>query len=96
MEIRIPVNELSRALAMLQGVVQKKSSMPILSNVLLQTSGVSGVYLCSTDLDVGVRLLKTCEVVSEGASTVSVRSLLDIVKILPGPDVRLKSLENQH
>jgi len=96
MEIRIPVNELSRALAMLQGVVQKKSSMPILSNVLMQTSGLSGVYLCSTDLDVGVRLLKSCEVISEGASTVSVRSLLDIVKMLPGPDVRLKSLENQH
>lgn len=96
MEIRIPVNELSRALAMLQGVVQKKGSMPILSNVLLQTSGLSGVYLCSTDLDVGVRLLKTCEVIGEGASTVSVRSLLDIVKMLPGPDVRLKSLENQH
>jgi DNA polymerase-3 subunit beta len=96
MEIRIPVNELSRALTMLQGVVQRKNAMPILSNVLIQTSGASGVYLCATDLDVGVRLLKNCEVISEGASTVSVRSLLDIVKMLPGPDVRLKSLENQH
>lgn len=96
MEIRIPVNELSRALTMLQGVVQRKTSMPILSNVLLETRGSSGVCLSSTDLDVGMRLQRSCEVMREGASTVSARSLLDIVKMLPGPDVTLKSLENNH
>lgn len=96
MEIRISVNELSKALTMLQGVVQRKTSMPILSNVLLQTSGAEGLYLSSTDLDVGMRLLKNCEIIKEGASTVSARCLLDIVKMLPGPEVTLKSLENQH
>jgi DNA polymerase-3 subunit beta len=96
MEIRIPVNDLSRALTILQGVSQRKTSMPILSNVLLQTEGLNGVSLCATDLDVGMRLLRNCEVIREGATTVSVRSLLDIVKMLPGPDVTLKSLENQH
>lgn len=96
MEIRISAYELTKALTMLQGVVQRKNSMPILSNVLLQTDGADGVLLSSTDLDVGMRLRKNCEVVSEGASTVSARSLLDIVKMLPGPDVTLKSLENMH
>lgn len=96
MEIRLPVNELSRALTMLQGVVQRKNAKPILSNVLLQTDGVDSVLLSSTDLDIGMRMKKSCEVINEGATTVSARSLLDIVKMLPGPDVTIRSLENQH
>lgn len=96
MEIRISANELNRTLSLLQGVVQRKNSMPILSNVLLQTDKSDGVILSSTDLDVGMRIRRSCEVMSEGAITVSARSLLDIVKMLPGPEVTLKSLENMH
>lgn len=96
MEIRIPANELTRALTLVQGVVQRKNAMPILSNVLLQTDGSTSVLLSSTDLDVGMRIAKPCEVVREGAITVSARSLLDIVKMLPGPDVTLRALENSH
>ncbi|HXW53262.1 MAG TPA: DNA polymerase III subunit beta [Myxococcota bacterium] len=96
MEIRISANELSRALTMLQGVAQRKNSKPILSNVLLETDKNDGVFLSSTDLDVAVRIRKNCEVVIEGANTVSARSLLDIVKMLPGPEVTLRSLENLH
>lgn len=95
MEIRIAVSELSRALTMQQGVVQRKNTMPILSNVLLQTDGSDGVLFCSTDLDVGVRIRKSCEVLSEGAITTSARSLLDIVKMLPGPEVTLKAQDNK-
>jgi DNA polymerase-3 subunit beta len=95
-EIRIPANELTRALTLVQGVVQRKNAMPILSNVLLQTDGSTSVLLSSTDLDVGMRIGKPCEVVREGAITVSARSLLDIVKMLPGPDVTLRALENSH
>lgn len=96
MEIRIPANELSRALTLLQGVAQRKHTTPILANVLVQTDGVDAVLLSSTDLDVGMRIKKACEVMIEGAVTVSARALLDIVKMLPGPDVTLRSLENHH
>jgi DNA polymerase-3 subunit beta len=96
MEIRIAVNELSRALMMLQGVVHKKNTMPILSNVLIKTDESDGVFLSSTDLDVGIRLKRRCEVTLPGAITVSARSLLDVVKMLPGPELVLKSLENHH
>lgn len=95
MEIRIPVTELTRALNILQGVVQRKNTMPILSNVLLQVEGADKIFLTSTDLDVAMRLKKNCEVLSQGGITVSARSLLDIVKMLPGPDVTLKELPNQ-
>lgn len=96
MEIRVPANELSRALTMLQGVAGRKSSMPILSNVLLQTEGKDGVLLSATDLDVAIKIRKSCEIITAGANTVSARSLLDIVKMLPGPEVTLRSLDNHH
>lgn len=95
MEVRIVVSELVRALAILQGVVQRKNPMPILANVLLQTDGSESLLLSSTDLDIGMRLRKKCEVVAEGALTVSARSLLDIAKILSGPEVTLKEMLNQ-
>lgn len=99
MEIRIPVLELSKALMMLQGVVQKKNTMPILSNILLETStssdGQGQLTLTATDLDVGMRTIKICEVVEPGSITVQARACIDIVKMLAGPDVVMKTLPNQ-
>lgn len=96
MEIQISVSELSRALTMLQGVAQKKNTMPILSNVLFSADETGALKLSSTDLDISVRLLKKCEVLLAGETCVSARALLDIVKMLPGPEVKLKTLGNQH
>jgi DNA polymerase-3 subunit beta len=99
MELRIPVAELSRAVSLAQGVVQKKNTMPILSHVLLdaQTGKDSGkLTLSATDLDVGVRTERACEVTTPGALTIPARSLADVVRELPGPDVTLKKLPNQH
>lgn len=96
-EIRISVQELSRALTMIQGILSRKATMPILANVHLQASKAdAAVYLSSTDLDVSMKLKKGCEILDEGAACVSGRSLLDIVKVLPGPDVTLKSQPNYH
>lgn len=95
MELRIAVHDLGRALNILSGVVQKKTSMPILSNVLLQAQdGV--LFLSATDLDVGVRLKRQCDTIVNGSTSVLARSILDIVKMLPGPDVVLKTLDNGH
>lgn len=99
MELRIPVAELSRALSLAQGVVQRKGTMPILSHVLLDVSVRDGngiLTLSATDLDVAVRTERACEVVSPGAVTIPARALADMVRELPGPDVVLKRLPNQH
>jgi DNA polymerase-3 subunit beta len=100
MEIRVSVAELTKALTMMQGVVQRKNTMPILSNVLMETEitseGNGNLILSVTDLDIGMKLTRPCEVIEPGAITVSARALLDIVKMLPGPDVTLKGLPNQH
>lgn len=99
MEIRISVAELSRALHMAQGVVQRKNTMPILSNVLLEASsndGAPSLSLHVTDLDIGLQMHRSCEVLEPGSITVPARSLLDVVKMLAGPHVTLRTLPNQH
>lgn len=100
MELRIPVAELSRALSAAQGAVQRKNTMPILSHVLLTASsgndGQGKLTLVATDLDIGVRSEHPCEVVAPGSLTIPARALADMVRELPGPDVTLKRLPNQH
>lgn len=100
MELRIPVAELSKALSMMQGIVQRKNTMPILANVLLEVDtnedGSGILTLSATDLDVGMRTSRSCEVLTEGAVTVPARALSDMVRVLPGPDVTLKRLSNHH
>lgn len=67
--------------------------MPILANVLLETKD-AGLIVSATDLDVGVRTECTCEVTNPGSMTIPARALSDMVRVLPGPDVTLKRLEN--
>ncbi|MBL4819271.1 MAG: DNA polymerase III subunit beta [Deltaproteobacteria bacterium] len=95
MEIRITVLELSKALSLLQGVAQKKNTMPILAHVLLEAQG-NTLRLSVTDLDIGLQISRGCEVAQPGAITVLAKSLLDIVRFLPGPHVTLITLPNQH
>ena len=99
MELRISVQELSRALSMTQGVVQRKNTMPILANVLLDAKageGAGEVVISATDLDLSLRTSRPCEVLEPGAVTVPARALADMVRVLPGPDVTLKRLSNNH
>ena len=100
MELRIPVVELSRALSAAQGAVQRKNTMPILSHVLVNavagTDGAGRLTIAATDLDIGVRSEHPCEVLTAGAVTIPARALADMVRELPGPDVSLKRLPNQH
>lgn len=96
MKIRIAVVELCKALTILQGVAPKRTTTPILSNVLLRTAGNGKLVLSSTDLDIGITLYKDCEVLGEGSITVLLKSLHDIAKMLSGPHVSLEALGNHH
>ncbi len=100
MELRISVAELSRVVSLAQGVVQRKNTMPMLSHVLLDAgtdaSGNGRLQLTATDLDVGIKAARACEVTTPGAVTIPARALADMVRVLPGPDVVLKRLPNQH
>ena len=97
MKLSIEKVDLLRGLARLQAIVEKRSSMPILANVLATASGKgeSGkLELAATDLEVGIRGSHAAKVAKPGALTVSARKLYDIVRELPDETIQLESTTN--
>jgi len=93
MEFTVSKSDLVRELSLSQGVVEKKTTIPILSNVLLEAAG-DRVTLTATDLELGIRCSCPARVKKEGAGTLPARKLLDYVRLLPEGDVNMKFLEN--
>jgi DNA polymerase III subunit beta len=93
MEFTVSRSDLVRELSLSQGVVEKKTTIPILSNVLLEAKD-DRVTLTATDLELGIRCSCPARVKKEGSGTVPARKLLDYVRLLPEGDVNMKFLEN--
>src|ERR1700726_1250745 len=93
MEFTVSRADLVRELNLSQGVVEKKTTIPILSNVLLEADG-DRVHLTATDLELGVRCSCAARVKKAGGGTIPARRLLDYVRLLPDGDVQVKILEN--
>jgi DNA polymerase III subunit beta len=93
MEITVSKFELLRELTATQGVVERKTTIPILSNYLFEASG-DKLSLTATDLDLSLRTACNAKVKKEGACTIPARKLHDYVKLLPDADVTIKLLEN--
>jgi DNA polymerase-3 subunit beta len=93
MEFTAKKSDLLRELDLAQGVVEKKTTIPILSNLLLE-AGDGSVRLSATDLELGIMSRCPAKVKKEGSGTVPARRLVDIVRSLPEADVKFKILEN--
>ena len=93
MEITVSKSELLRELSATQGVVERKTTTPILSNYLFEAGG-DRLSLTATDLDLSLRTSCNAKVKKEGACTVPARKLHDYVKLLPDADITIKLLEN--
>ena len=91
MEITVRKSDLVKELQLVQGIVERKNSIPILSNVLAEAKG-GEVRIAATDLDVSLRCGCAAEVKSEGAITLGAKKLYEIVRSLPESDVRIKVL----
>jgi DNA polymerase-3 subunit beta len=89
MELVVRKSDLLRELQFFQGIVERKSTIPILANVLLEASD-GRVRLLATDLEVSLR--STCEasIARGGALTLPAKKLFEIVKALPDTDVRIE------
>src|SRR5579871_6199791 len=94
MEFTVSKSELVRELSLSQGVVEKKTTIPILSNVLLEAAG-DRVTLTATDLELGIRCSCPARVKKEGSGTIPARKLLEYTRLLPEGDVNMKFMENQ-
>src|SRR5216684_3488083 len=93
MEITVSKFELLRELTATQGVVERKTTIPILSNYLFEASN-DKLSLTATDLDLSLRTSCNAKVKKEGACTIPARKLHDYVKLLPDADITIKLLEN--
>ena len=93
MEITVSKFELLRELTATQGVVERKTTIPILSNYLLEAAG-DKLSLTATDLDLSLRTSCAAKVKKEGSCTIPARKLYDYVKLLPDADITIKLLEN--
>ncbi len=93
MEIKISSDAFLKGVQKVQGVVEAKGAMPILSHLLISAGG-DGITLMATDLEIGMRGFYPAKVVKEGAVTLNARKLFDILKELPAQEVRLVKEEN--
>jgi DNA polymerase III subunit beta len=93
MEITVSKFELLRELTATQGVVERKTTIPILSNYLFEAGG-DKLSLTATDLDLSLRTACNAKVKKEGSCTIPARKLHDYVKLLPDADITIKLLEN--
>ncbi|HYV73443.1 MAG TPA: DNA polymerase III subunit beta [Candidatus Binatia bacterium] len=93
MEISVSKFELLRELTATQGVVERKTTIPILSNFLFE-AGNDRLTITATDLDLSLRTSCAAKVKREGACTIPARKLYDYVKLLPDGDISIKLLEN--
>src|SRR5712664_4139025 len=93
MEITVSKFELLRELTATQGVVERKTTIPILSNYLFEAAG-DKLSLTATDLDLSLRTSCNAKVKKEGACTIPARKLYDYVRLLPDADITIRLLEN--
>ncbi len=93
MEITVNRAELLKELAATQGVVERKTTIPILSNFLFEAEG-DRLAITATDLDLSLRTSCAAKVKKEGSCTIPARKFHDYVKLLPDGDMAIKLLEN--
>jgi DNA polymerase-3 subunit beta len=93
MEVVVRKNELLRELQLFQGIVERKNTIPILGNVLLEARG-DEVRMLATDLEVALRSRCQASVAKGGALTLPAKKLYEIVRALPETDVRIEEDKN--
>jgi len=93
MEITVTRQDLVKELTATQSVVQRKTTIPILSNFLIEAEG-DRLNITATDLDQAIRTSAAAKVKKPGACTIPARKLYDYVKLLPDGDISIKLLDN--
>src|SRR5687768_6570906 len=94
MELKITVSELSKALHRVQGIVEKKTTMPILANVLIEAKDKGTLRVSATNLEIGLTGTYNAEVLEPGSITLAGKALYDIVRSLPEGSVLLRRAAN--
>ena len=94
MEFVIKQSTLKRELGFVQGIVEKKSTIPVLSNILIESVGENTIRIVGTDLDVTIRCEAEAEIKEGGSMCIQARKLFDIVRLAPETDMTFKKMDN--
>jgi DNA polymerase-3 subunit beta len=94
MEVKLSRDDLARALILAQGVISKKTTMPVLVNVLL-TAAPDVLRVSATDLEVSAISSAPANTISSGGIAVSAKVFSEIVRELPNTEVTLKVSDRQ-
>ena len=90
MELNVRQTRLLKELQLLQGIVERKNTIPVLANVLLEAEdGASEIRLAATDLEVSLRSRCEATVAKGGSATLPARKLYEIVRALPDTEIRI-------
>ncbi len=95
MEFVIKQSVLKDELGFVQGIVEKKSTIPVLSNILIESVGENTIRIIGTDLDVTIRCEAEADIKQSGSMCIQARKLFDIVRLLPDADVHFTKDENE-
>src|ERR1700730_9115188 len=95
MELTVKRGDFLNELTLMQGVVERKNTIPILSNILLK-AGDGHLSFTSTDLDLTLLSQADARVSRPGSVTVPARKLFDLIRNLPEADVVLKLMDNHY
>jgi DNA polymerase-3 subunit beta len=95
MEFTIKQSVLREELSYIQGVVERKTTIPVLSNILIESIGEAEIRIVGTDLDVTIRCDAEAEIKKPGAMCIQAKKLFDIVRALDPGDVHFKKEDNE-
>jgi len=93
MEFSVKKFDLLAELELTQGVVERKTTIPILSNLLCEAKG-NRLTITATDLELSIRTSCEAKIKKDGAGTIPAKKLLELVRLLPDEEIRFKLLEN--
>lgn len=93
MEFQIEKNNFLNSLAILQGIAERRSSIPSLSNILIESNN-DQIYLTTTDLETTITSYVPCRLKAEGKMCVSARKLYEIIRELPDSEIFVEGMEN--
>lgn len=93
MEFSVKKYDLLRELNLTQGVVERKTTIPILSHLLCEAKG-GQLSISATDLELSIQAACEIKGKKDGAGTIPAKKLLELVRLLPEGEIRFKLLEN--
>lgn len=93
MKVKLSQENLMEGIQIVQNVVSSRATLPILSNMLIETRGQK-VKLNTTDLDIGISCEIPVEILEEGAITIPAKRFSDIIRELPSGDIIISTKKN--